>query len=135
MDFDERVLERDIQQYVVTALNYIVLSVQTLIPIVSTFGQTHPRLFLALTFFVVLYFTWSLINNLFRLIRRLFYIYIVLLIIAVYLRGVDQFFTQDVPLICTHLSQNAQFWWKSKALHQMKQSLKYTLQELAKTLD
>lgn len=103
MEFNEQVLLRDTQHYVMATLNYLVLFLQMAIPMVSQFSTNHPRLFVSIIGFIMFYFTWTLFANFVRVIKRLFYLYMLVIVLAIYLRGFQQFFTADLPLIWSYL--------------------------------
>ncbi|CAL9728705.1 nuclear membrane organization protein Apq12p [Monosporozyma unispora] len=129
MAIDEQVLERDAQRYVMAILNYSVAFLQTLIPLVSQFSSTHPRLFLSLTFLVLLYFTYSLLSNLYNVVKRLFYIYLVVIAISIYLRGVEQFFTSDLPLVWNQMVINSKAFSNSGEYAFIKNQIKLLIKQ------
>lgn len=116
MDFNEQVLERDAQRYVVSILNFFIIFLQNLVPLVIKFSSNYPRLFLYLTIIIFLYIVWSLLINLIKLIKKLFYVYLIVLIITIHLRGWEQFFMFDLPLIYSQFLVGINFflstiWW------------------------
>lgn len=116
MDFNEQVLERDAQRYVVSILNFFIIFLQNLVPLVVKFSSNYPRLFLYLTIIIFLYIVWSLLINLIKLIKKLFYLYLIVLIITIHLRGWEQFFMFDLPLIYSQFLVGINFflstiWW------------------------
>lgn len=135
MSIDEQVLERDTQRYVMAALNYLVVFLQTLIPLISQFGSSHPRLFLSLTFLVLFYFTYSLLANFVKFIKRLFYIYLIVLGVAIYLRGVEQFFTSDFPLIWSQVMGNCNSFLNSNEYAFMKTQAKTLIKQALHAFD
>ena len=128
MDFNEQVLERDAQRYVVWILNFFITFLQTLVPLVVKFS--YPRLFLYLTIMIVLYITWSLLTNFIKLIKRLFYLYIIFFIITVHLRGWEQFFMFDLPLVYRQLKEGLYLFSQSDEYTLLKSHIQYLSKQI-----
>ncbi|CAL9734340.1 nuclear membrane organization protein Apq12p [Monosporozyma servazzii] len=135
MSIDEQVLERDTQRYVMATLNYLVVFLQTLIPLISQFGSSHPRLFLLVTFLVLFYFTYSLLANFVKVIKRLFYIYLIVLGVAIYLRGAEQFFTSDLPLVWSQMVVNSNAFLNSNEYAFIKAQAKLLIKQARHAFD
>ncbi|KAK5781513.1 hypothetical protein RI543_001061 [Arxiozyma heterogenica] len=125
MDFNEQVLERDAQRYVVLVLNFFITFLQNLIPLVIKFSSSYPRLFLYSTIVVMLYITWSFLTNLAKLIKRLFYLYIILFVITIHLRGWEQFFIYDLPLVYSQCRDGLYLFSQSDEYNLLKSHTQY----------
>lgn len=130
MDFNEQVLERDAQRYVVLVLNFFITFLQTLIPLVVKFSSSYPRLFLYLTIAVMLYITWSFLTNLAKLIKRLFYLYIILFVITIHLRGWEQFFIYDLPLVYNQCKDGLYLFSQSDEYNLLKSHAQYLSKQI-----
>ncbi|KAG0667109.1 hypothetical protein C6P45_005522 [Maudiozyma exigua] len=90
-------LEQAYERYVVLVLRSLIQCLQFTIPLVTKFSKENPTVFLAITTLLLLYVAWKIIKNIFIILRRLFFIYMLVLVISIHLRGWDQFISRDVP--------------------------------------
>mgnify|MGYP003365482998 CR=1 FL=1 len=90
-------LEQAYERYVVLALRYMIQCLQFTIPLVTKFSKENPTVFLTIVTLLLLYVAWKVIKNIFNILRRLFFIYMLVLVISIHLRGWDQFIAKDVP--------------------------------------
>lgn len=90
-------LEQAYERYVVLALRSLIQCLQFTIPLVTKFSKENPTVFLAITTLLLLYVAWKIIKNIFIILRRLFFIYMLVLVVSIHLRGWDQFISKDIP--------------------------------------
>lgn len=90
-------LEQAYERYVVLALRSLIQCLQFTIPLVTKFSKENPTVFLAITTLLLLYVAWKIIKNIFVILRRLFFIYMLVLVVSIHLRGWDQFISKDIP--------------------------------------
>lgn len=99
MNFEQQgtLLEETYEHYIVLGLKHIISALQVAIPFVTAFSKQNPTVFLLLMTAMTLYITWKVLKNLFLIIKRLVFLYLIILLISVHLRGWDQFVNSDVP--------------------------------------
>ncbi|CAB4256570.1 similar to Saccharomyces cerevisiae YIL040W APQ12 Protein required for nuclear envelope morphology, nuclear pore complex localization, mRNA export from the nucleus [Maudiozyma barnettii] len=101
MNFEQQgaPLEQTYERYVVLTLRYLIQGLQFIIPLVTKFSKENPTFFLILTTLILFYIAWKVIKNIFNILRRLFLLYLLVLVVSIHLRGWDQFINKDVPYI------------------------------------
>ncbi|CCF57237.1 hypothetical protein KAFR_0C02440 [Kazachstania africana CBS 2517] len=92
-------LEQTYEKYVVFILKQIISFLQFSIPLVISFGQRYPYLFLGLTTIFLVYTVWRIVTNIYYIMKKLLLLYLVIVVIFIYLRGVNQFLNYDIPFI------------------------------------
>ncbi|EDO15391.1 hypothetical protein Kpol_1063p1 [Vanderwaltozyma polyspora DSM 70294] len=101
--------EEQIQKYISIFLWNIIRIIQFIIPVIASFSKEHPTLFLSLFSLFALYVIYRIFSNIISIIRRLFYILIILFGVFCYLRGFDQVLGKDIPMLYKLLIQDKNF--------------------------
>lgn len=98
--------EQQVQQYISIFLTNIIRFIQLAIPVVTRFSNEQPTLFLAIVSVIAAYIAFRVIRNMFTILKRLLYVLCLLCALFVYLRGFEQFFKYDLPLLYNLISQD-----------------------------
>lgn len=108
MDFETQgqQLEQTYEHYIILFIRYLISALQFSIPLVTGFAKTHPTAFLVVTSVILLYLSWKILRNIFIIIRRLFFTYLLFACVMIYLRGWDQFIFNDVPYLSRFVNFN-----------------------------
>lgn len=101
--------EQQLEQYITLFLTKLVRIIQIVIPLMAKFSKDHPNVFLVFASALVIYMTWRVLCNMVIILKRLFMVFVVIGISFVFLRGFNQVFYQDIPLLYTIVSQNQDF--------------------------
>ena len=104
MDFqhlEQQTLQVDetYSRYLIIAIRKIILFLQILIPLITNLSANYPHVFIALITLFLVYTSVKIIKNFAKILKRLLFLYLLVLLLSVYLRGIDQFVNYDVPFI------------------------------------
>ncbi|CCC67895.1 hypothetical protein NCAS_0A13370 [Naumovozyma castellii] len=89
-------LEQQIISYTILAIKQLVVLTQSSLPILIKFSQTQPTLFFIIAIFLIIYFSWKVITNIITIVKRLIFGLMIVSVILISLRGLDQFFNYDL---------------------------------------
>lgn len=98
--------EENIQQLIVGLLSKVINFLQILIPVIVRFSKEYPTAFIVISLIIGRYVVWRCIMSLYAMVRRLFYLSLVLLVVCAYMRGAELFFEHDVPLVANGIWDN-----------------------------
>ncbi|SMN21920.1 similar to Saccharomyces cerevisiae YIL040W APQ12 Protein required for nuclear envelope morphology, nuclear pore complex localization, mRNA export from the nucleus [Maudiozyma saulgeensis] len=99
-------LEQTYERYVILTLRYIIQGLQFIIPLVTKFSKENPTVFLIITTLILFYIAWKVIKNIFNILRRLFLLYLLVLVVSIHLRGWEQFIGKDVPYFYNTIAES-----------------------------
>lgn len=101
--------ERQLEQYIALFLTKLVRIIQIVIPLMAKFSKDHPNVFLFFASALVVYVTWRILCNMMVILKRLFTVFVILSVSFVFLRGFNQVFYQDIPLLYGIVTQSQDF--------------------------
>lgn len=101
--------EQQLEQYIALILTKLVRIIQIIIPLMAKFSKDHPNVFLFFASALVVYVTWRVLCNTMIILKRLLAIFVILGISFVFLRGFNQVFYRDIPLLYRIVTQNQDF--------------------------
>ncbi|CCE61948.1 hypothetical protein TPHA_0B02760 [Tetrapisispora phaffii CBS 4417] len=92
-------LEIQIQTLITAFVSYLINVIQISIPFITQFSNAHPTLFLGIISVIIMYVAIRIILSIWSILKRLFYVSLFIFAFLIYLRGIDQFFNNDVPFL------------------------------------
>lgn len=91
--------EQQLEEYIALFLTKLVRIIQIVIPLMAKFSKDHPHVFLFFASALVIYVTWRVLCNMLVILKRLGFLLVLLFASFVFLRGFNQVFFQDIPLL------------------------------------
>lgn len=98
--------EQQLEQYIAFFLTKLVRLIQIVIPLMARFSKDHPNVFLIFTSALVVYVTWRVLCNMVVILKRFLFVSLLLFVCFLFLRGFNQVFSKDLPLLYNIVTQN-----------------------------
>lgn len=101
--------EQQLEEYIALFLTKLVRIIQIVIPLMAKFSKDHPNVFLVFASALVIYVTWRILCNMVVIVKRLAFVSLLLFASFVFLRGFNQVFFEDIPLLYKIVTGNQNF--------------------------